>query len=90
MNNKNQHYENYVICEVSSDEKDEQSIQIEREKEKFIKNLKKIYHNVFENFKKGNLIIYDLDIFSKLTEEKFISWATKNSPHTTGLFVENK
>lgn len=78
---KNKNSENNIVYEsfVEDVEEDISLIVTEKEKNKTIENIKNIYYSVFEKHQMGNLLIYNPNIFSELSEECFIYWIAKNN-----------
>lgn len=46
----------------------------EIERRKIMDQLNRMYVKIFEKFKNGELVVYNPNIFAKLTREKFINW----------------
>jgi len=75
-----------------SENSDDFSVQyfMERQKENqqnlMLDRINLLYDQIIEQFKLGNKIIYNPNIFSKLTRIKFISWVIDNNDELFELF----
>lgn len=49
------------------------------EKDFIMEQIDKLYYFVFERFRRGELKVFNPNIFSGLTREKFISWIVENN-----------
>ncbi len=63
-------------------------IEKEQKKNVIVDHLSILYNDVFEFFRQGKMAIFNPNIFSKLTQQRFIYWAIDNNPDLKKIFYE--
>lgn len=59
---------------------------IDNERLSTINKINELYNNVIEKFRKGELDVYNPDIFCRLTRNNFIDWIINHNPHVAEIF----
>ncbi|MEM0354181.1 MAG: hypothetical protein QXW79_01230 [Thermoplasmata archaeon] len=52
---------------------------LDDERDLIMEQIDKLYVSVFERFRKGELMIFNPNVFLRLTRERFISWIIENN-----------
>lgn len=76
----------YCNTEYDQNEYTDIDTQKEIQQSTAIDCLYQLYKNTFEPFRKGEMLVFNPNVFSGLTAEKFIDWAINNNPDLAELF----
>jgi hypothetical protein len=77
------------ICETNFYNDEWQQTELdsqENEKDTILDKINKLYSDVVEPFTNGERMVYNLDVFTKLTREKFVDWVISNNDSLEKLF----
>ena len=78
------------IKEVVDQTDDQLDIELEEEKDSkrnlVINQIDKLYANVIEKFQQADMLVYNANILSKITKQKFIGWIIYNNKEIAELF----
>ncbi|XWV26504.1 hypothetical protein QJ857_gp0565 [Tupanvirus soda lake] len=62
------------------------SLEKEKNQNMVVDKLCLLYESTIGSFHKCNMLVYNPNVFSKLTKEKFIRWVIANNPNLKELF----
>lgn len=82
INEQNDDQNNEIIHNVFINEAN-----IEKRRKYLMDKIDELYMVVIDKFKKGELVVYNPDILSKLTKEKFITWIIMNNDDIADILL---